>query len=50
MIMAAKYPELVNKLVIWGTRAFLIDEDMDGLRGEVLCLQSSENEEFVYLL
>lgn len=38
MIMAAKYPELVNKLVIWGTRAFLTDEDMDVLRGEELCL------------
>lgn len=35
MIAAARYPELVDKLVIWGANAYITKTDMDAYEGMV---------------
>lgn len=34
LIMAAKYPELVDKLVVWGANAYFTDEDIEALESK----------------
>jgi len=39
MIAAARYPEIVDKLVIWGANAYITKTDMEGYEGKLLdCL------------
>lgn len=44
MIAAAKYPEQIDKLVIWGANSYIIDEEAEIYEGE---LQLSK-ENFVF--
>lgn len=38
LIIAAKYPEMVNKLVVWGANAFVGEEDFDGFKSMIYFL------------
>jgi len=41
MIMAAKAPELVEKLVVWGANAYITKADMETFESKTLSSQSS---------
>ena len=35
LIMAAKYPQLVDKLVVWGANAYFTDEDIEAYESKI---------------
>jgi valacyclovir hydrolase len=35
LIMAARYPQIVNKLVVWGANAYITEKDMKTFNGTV---------------